>query len=46
MSTNLEVVMRYWGKADPNYLGEPKWRLPRRCYGGNDDRKPVGWCGE
>lgn len=25
MSTDFEVVMRYWGKADPSYLGEPKW---------------------
>lgn len=25
MSTDREVIRRYWGKADPNYPGEPKW---------------------
>ena len=25
MRTDFEVIRCYWGKADPNYLGEPKW---------------------
>ena len=25
MRTNFEVIRCYWGKADPNYLEEPKW---------------------
>lgn len=25
MSTDSQVIMRYWGKADPNYLGGQKW---------------------
>lgn len=21
----IKTIFKYWGKADPNYLGEPKW---------------------
>ena len=25
MNTQLPLYFRYWGKADPNYPGTPKW---------------------
>ena len=29
---NSEAYWRYWGEADPNYAGEPKWHpLASHC---------------
>jgi len=25
MNTQLPLYFRHWGKADPNYLGDPEW---------------------
>jgi len=32
MSDSFPDYFKYWGKADPNYHGEPKWhRLVYHC---------------
>ncbi len=38
--TELKSYYQYWGKADPNYPGEPKWHpLVYHCL----DVAAVGW---